>query len=65
MTSKWAKCDECGGEVFFDAWVSLTGELCGGPYQNTYCQVCEGEALYTVTDEPQPKEVDDAGVGSV
>jgi hypothetical protein len=56
MTRKWAKCKECGGEVFFDAWVDLNGELCGGPYDNTYCQVCEGEARYTVVDEQKPKE---------
>lgn len=45
---RWAKCDECGGEVWFDAWVDLSGNVAGGPYDNTFCQACEGEASYTV-----------------
>ena len=62
---KWAKCDECGGEVWFDAWVDLNGELACGPYQNTHCDTCEGEARYTVVDEPKPKEEINAGTGSM
>jgi len=57
---KWAKCDECGGEVWFDAWVDLNGEVAGGPYDNTFCEHCEGEATYTeVEGEPDPCEDED------
>ena len=66
MTRKWAKCDECGGEVWFDAWVDLNGELAGGPYDNTFCETCEGEASYTEADgDPDDMEDDDEGTGSV
>jgi hypothetical protein len=59
MTYRWAKCCECGGEVVFDAWVDLNGDVCGGPYDNTFCETCEGEASYTVVDEPIDLEVSD------
>ena len=54
----WAKCNECGGEVWFDAWVDLNGELAGGPYDNTHCETCGGEASYTEV-EGDPPDSDD------
>jgi hypothetical protein len=57
----WAKCDECGDEVWFDAWVDLNGELAGGPYDNTYCNTCCGEATYTVV-EGEPPNADEEDV---
>lgn len=55
----WAKCDECGGEVWFDAWVDFNGELAGGPYANTHCVECGGEASYTVVDG-EPPDISDS-----
>jgi hypothetical protein len=40
---KWAKCCECGGEVWFDAWADLEGDIAGGPYDNNKCSECEEE----------------------
>ena len=57
---QWAKCDECGGEVWFDAWVDLNGQVAGGPYDTTFCSACEGEAFYTVVDgDPPPLDWED------
>jgi hypothetical protein len=53
---RWAKCKECGGEVWFDAWVDLSGALAGGPYDNTFCQTCEGEASYEIVSTPEEDE---------
>ena len=46
---KSAKCNKCSGEVWFDAWVDIEGNVAGGPYQNTFCAQCGGEAAYTIT----------------
>ena len=59
MSRRWAKCKECGGEVWFDAWVDLSGNVAGGPYQNTFCEKCDGEASYTVVKGEPPEEEDD------
>jgi hypothetical protein len=56
---QWARCDECGGEVWFDAWVDLGGAVAGGPYDNTFCEECGGEARYTVVDSDPLEEEDD------
>ena len=48
---KRAVCDECGGDVWFDAWVDINGDVAGGPYDNTWCDTCEGEASYTEVEE--------------
>jgi hypothetical protein len=37
--------------VWFDAWVDLSGELAGGPYHNTFCEQCGGEASYEIVEE--------------
>lgn len=50
---RWAKCTECGGEVWFDAWVDLEGNVAGGPYDNTFCEQCDGEACYDIVEEEE------------
>lgn len=49
--AKRAVCDACGGDVWFDAWVDIDGNLAGGPYDNTWCETCEGEASFEVVEE--------------
>jgi hypothetical protein len=57
---KWAKCLQCGGEVWFDAWVCLNGDVAGGPYSNTWCSTCGGEADYcVVTEDEEETNVND------
>lgn len=46
----WAKCNECGGEVWFDAWVDLEGNVCGGPYDTTHCEECDCEVDYVIVE---------------
>jgi len=38
---KWAKCEECGGEVMFDAWVDVNGEVMQGPFDECRCSECD------------------------
>jgi len=39
---KWAKCEECGGEVLFDAWAKLDQTVVG-TFDNNMCSECEGQ----------------------
>jgi len=52
-SDKRARFRECGDEVWFDAWVDLNGQLAGGPYDNTFCPTCEGEAAYEIVSIPK------------
>ncbi len=45
--------------MWFDAWVDLGGAVAGGPYDNTFCEECGGEARYTVVDSDPLEEEDD------
>ena len=58
MTYRWAKCCECGGEVVFDEWATLGGEV-HSSFDDSICTKCDAH------DPKYTKEVDDAGTGSV
>jgi hypothetical protein len=58
MAKEWAKCDECGGEVIFPAYVTYSGELdfvqetdegmcpeCGVDFYNCYTVVTEEQEV--------------------
>ena len=44
-----ALCTQCGSEVWFDAYVTMAGEITAR-FDYTYCPTCEGEASYTTTE---------------
>jgi hypothetical protein len=51
---EWARCCECGGEVWFDAWCDLSGEVAGGPYDSNKCSECEKEdGQYEIVSEDE------------
>jgi hypothetical protein len=38
-----ALCNECDGEVWFDAYVTASGEVVA-TFDNAYCPICDGES---------------------
>ena len=47
--AKWAKCDDCGSEVWFDAYATLDGEVIN-MFETAFCSKCsetgDGEIKY-------------------
>jgi hypothetical protein len=41
VARKYARCNACGDEVVFDAWVTVGGEV-HSVYDESYCVGCEG-----------------------
>lgn len=39
---QWARCNTCGSEVLFDAWVSYSGEV-ESVFDHNFCVECDGE----------------------
>ena len=56
--AKWAKCDRCGAEVWFDAYVTYNEEIVN-TFERAYCPGCEEDIKYnyTVVDGPAPAEM--------
>lgn len=55
--AKWAKCDRCGAEAYFDALVTYEGELVNS-FETAWCPKCEDEIKYSysIVDGPAPVE---------
>lgn len=55
--AKWAKCDRCGAEVWFDAYVTYNEEVVNA-FERAYCPGCEEDIKYnsTVVDGTPPGE---------
>lgn len=57
--SKWGKCDECGGEVWFDAHVTADGVVVN-TFETAFCPRCgedgDGEIKhgYTIIEGSPP-----------
>jgi hypothetical protein len=50
MISKSAKCRDCGGEVWFDAWADINGDVVG-TFDNNICSECDGhDVRYDVVE---------------
>ena len=45
MPKQWARCCECSGEVWFDSWVTLSGEMVHA-FDDSHCDTCEGPVGY-------------------
>jgi hypothetical protein len=48
MAENIAVCDECGQEVWFDAYVTLGGEVVN-IFDDAYCPGCSEEIKYSYT----------------
>ena len=57
---QWARCDECGSEVWFDAYVDLMGRLVSSFDDNICTGECEGPVgrHWTVVDGSPEDETD-------
>jgi hypothetical protein len=39
---QYARCNDCGGEVVFDAWATLRGEVWNQFEKSNICTACDG-----------------------
>ena len=59
--AKWAKCDDCGSEAYFDALVDADGEIYN-VFETAFCPRCsetgDGEIKhnYSIVQGTQPRE---------
>lgn len=55
---KWAKCLECGGEVWFDAWADLDDNVVHS-FDNNKCCKCDGKDVAYETVHGVPPDEDE------
>lgn len=59
--AKWARCDDCGSEAYFDALVDADGEVYN-TFDSAFCPKCsengggEIKYAYTVLDGTPPEQ---------